>query len=441
MKGRCHEALGDEASARRVAEMLDGQWPGSAQGPVIHGRLAARSGDAARSESCPREALRRDPQCALACLGLARMRQDAGDDQACLDWLEQALRFHPTSREIVLAFHERLNALERLARGEDAFRAVLREHPLNRRLRFLLIDILLRQGKLDSAMAEIESAMADFGVDPGMLAAAQSVRERVGPRRGAGGMDSVSLCMIVKNEEANLARCLRSVTPVVDEIVIVDTGSTDRTRDIATAFGARVADVPWNDDFSAVRNAGLEMVGCEWIFVLDADEVLSTRDHDQFRQTIRAATTRPAAFRMRTRNYTRHVNAVGWRANVGEYPEEEGPGWIPSNKVRLFTQGPGASASSSPYTNWSSPRCAAQALLSAVATSRCITTASFRMQRPRRRREPIAGWNTGNCAARMAIRQRCGSSRSRPPSWGSMKRLSGSGSNGSGSILNQPRRI
>ena len=177
------------------------------------------------------------------------MRQDAGDDQACLDWLEQALRFHPTSREIVLAFHERLNALERLARGEDAFRAVLREHPLNRRLRFLLIDILLRQGKLDSAMAEIESAMADFGVDPGMLAAAQSVRERVGPRRGAGGMDSVSLCMIVKNEEANLARCLRSVTPVVDEIVIVDTGSTDRTRDIATAFGARVADVPWNDDF------------------------------------------------------------------------------------------------------------------------------------------------------------------------------------------------
>jgi glycosyltransferase involved in cell wall biosynthesis len=338
LKGRCHEALGDEASARRVAETLGRQWPGSAQGAVIHGRLAARSGRAALSESCFREALRMDPQCALACLGLAHLQQAAGDSMACLDWLEQAFRSCPTSREIVLAFHDRLVASECFGRGENAFREVLVEHPLNRRLRFLLIDILLRQDKFVPAMAAIEAAMADFGVDSGILAAARSVRERVGFRRNGDGKASVSLCMIVKDEQAHLARCLHSVAPVVDEIVIVDTGSTDRTRDIATAFGARVADVPWTDDFSAARNAALELARCEWILVLDADEVISVQDHDRLRQTIRAATKSPAAFRMRTRNYTRHVNAVGWHANTGEYPEEEGPGWIPSDKVRLFTR-------------------------------------------------------------------------------------------------------
>ncbi len=338
LKGRCHEALGDEASARRVAETLGRQWPGSAQGAVIHGRLAARSGRAALSESCFREALRRDPQCAPACLGLAHLQQAAGDSMACLDWLEQAFRSCPTSREIVLAFHDRLVASGRFDRGENAFRDALAGHPLNRRLRFLAIDILLRREKFEPAMAEIESAMADFGVDSGILAAARSVRERVGCRRSAGGKASVSLCMIVKDEEAHLARCLHSVTPVVDEIVIVDTGSTDRTRDIATAFGARVADVPWTDDFSAARNAALELARCEWILVLDADEVIAVQDHDRLRQTIRAATRPPAAFRMRTRNYTRHVNAVGWQATTGEYPEEVGPGWIPSDKVRLFTR-------------------------------------------------------------------------------------------------------
>ena len=84
--------------------------------------------------------------------------------------------------------------------------------PLNRRLRFLLIDALLRQGKLDEAMPEIESALVDFGIDDGLLSAALSVRQQVGARRineGPGTTGTVSLCMIVKNEEKDLARCLR----------------------------------------------------------------------------------------------------------------------------------------------------------------------------------------------------------------------------------------
>jgi|GEM_PF-474098 len=84
----------------------------------------------------------------------------------------------------------------------------------------------------------------------------------------------VSLCMIVKNEERFLRACLDSVRGAVDEICIVDTGSTDRTREIAAEFGARVVERPWRNDFAWARNEALALATRRWILVLDADETL-----------------------------------------------------------------------------------------------------------------------------------------------------------------------
>ncbi|WP_052422094.1 tetratricopeptide repeat-containing glycosyltransferase family 2 protein [Paenibacillus sp. FSL P4-0081] len=84
----------------------------------------------------------------------------------------------------------------------------------------------------------------------------------------------ISLCMIVKNEADTLARCLQSVRGVADEIIIVDTGSTDSTVSIARSFGARIIPFPWNGDFASARNAGLAGARGTWILVLDADEEL-----------------------------------------------------------------------------------------------------------------------------------------------------------------------
>src|SRR6185369_12826459 len=81
----------------------------------------------------------------------------------------------------------------------------------------------------------------------------------------------VSLCMIVKNEEANLPPCLSSAADLVDEIIIADTGSTDRTREIAASFGARVVEFPWVDSFAAARNESVRHATGDWIFWLDAD--------------------------------------------------------------------------------------------------------------------------------------------------------------------------
>ena len=95
---------------------------------------------------------------------------------------------------------------------------------------------------------------------------------------------SVSLCMIVKNEEKTLERCLSTVQSIVDEIIIVDTGSTDLTIDIAKRFNAKVFNFKWNNDFSEARNISLSYATSEYILVLDADEFLE--DEESFKKDL-----------------------------------------------------------------------------------------------------------------------------------------------------------
>lgn len=84
----------------------------------------------------------------------------------------------------------------------------------------------------------------------------------------------ITLCMIARNEEKFLERCLDSVRAVAGEIIIVDTGSTDRTAEIGRSRGAKVIEQEWHNDFSEARNAALEAASGSWILVLDADEEL-----------------------------------------------------------------------------------------------------------------------------------------------------------------------
>ena len=87
-------------------------------------------------------------------------------------------------------------------------------------------------------------------------------------------MITVSLCMIVKNEEDILARCLDSLKGLMDEIIIVDTGSTDRTKEIAANYTDKIYDFSWCDDFAAARNFSFYKATKEYIYAPDADEVL-----------------------------------------------------------------------------------------------------------------------------------------------------------------------
>ena len=84
----------------------------------------------------------------------------------------------------------------------------------------------------------------------------------------------INLVMIVRNEERSLERCLKSAEHLVDDIIIADTGSADRTKEIARNAGALVLEYEWTDDFSAARNFALDHSDGDWNLVLDADETL-----------------------------------------------------------------------------------------------------------------------------------------------------------------------
>jgi tetratricopeptide (TPR) repeat protein len=98
----------------------------------------------------------------------------------------------------------------------------------------------------------------------------------------------LSLCMIVKNEEYSLPQTLKSVKEVVDEMVVLDTGSTDRTVEIAKELGAEVYHFEWCNDFSAARNESLKYVQGKWVLVLDADEVLTPSIVPEMKQAMKS---------------------------------------------------------------------------------------------------------------------------------------------------------
>jgi glycosyltransferase involved in cell wall biosynthesis len=127
-----------------------------------------------------------------------------------------------------------------------------------------------------------------------------------GPHRATAGdatteaiRQRLSLCMIVRNEEKRLGRCLASAMPWVGEAIVVDTGSTDGTVALAEAAGARVPRFAWRDDFALARNHALAAATREWVLVLDADEVLHVDDAAAWARALAAdpaAAHTPAAY-------------------------------------------------------------------------------------------------------------------------------------------------
>ena len=132
--------------------------------------------------------------------------------------------------------------------------------------------------------------------------------------------------------------CLESIKSVADEIIFVDTGSKDHSCNIAKRFGAKIFHFDWQDNFAVARNFSLAQATGNWILVLDADEVISSSDYATLQQLTAVPAPEPTAYQLLTRNYINLNNIVGWRANDGNYPnQEQGCGWIASLKTRLWS--------------------------------------------------------------------------------------------------------
>lgn len=154
---------------------------------------------------------------------------------------------------------------------------------------------------------------------------------------------TVELSMIVRNESKTLARCLTSVRAVVDRIVIGDTGSTDETISIARSYGAEIIPVPWTGDFASARNVVLQSSRCDWVLVLDADEMLDADGAEKLKQLIQQPG--PAAYDIWRWNYVSETNSRSGEQGALQNPyllaeSRPFPAYVKSLNTRLFRRDP-----------------------------------------------------------------------------------------------------
>ncbi|HEY1569385.1 MAG TPA: glycosyltransferase [Solirubrobacteraceae bacterium] len=217
---------------------------------------------------------------------------------AALDMLEQA----PTEPTILNLAGVALYELWSLDAAQTLFRAA-------RRLDSSLpnveanLDEVARRKRAGRRTRPLHAAV------PGLARRATGVANRAKPATGL----TLSLCMIVRDEEQMLPRCLAAVAPAVDEIVIVDTGSTDATVEIAKSFGAKVIEFPWTGSFSDARNVSFAAATGDWVMYLDADEVLVAEDVEQLR-ALTGRTWREAFYLVET-SYTGELEDGGAMVN------------------------------------------------------------------------------------------------------------------------------
>ncbi|WP_136514980.1 glycosyltransferase [Geomonas edaphica] len=333
---RCRMALGQEREALALANEVAGLAPKSAVSLYLQGKAAAARGDAKNAEALFRSSCQADPGFAPPWVDLAIMHRERGERREALDLAEKGFVLAPLQLSTLALFHSLAEEMEALPREEERVREACLIYPEHKGLSFGLVEVLIRQGHYLQAMDEIERAAVGFGLDDAGLDAALEIRRLAGPAFSESPCRAaVSVCIIVKDERRHLAAALASVKPLAAELVVVDTGSTDRSDDLARLFGARVFSFPWTGDFSEARNFSLSKASGDWVLVLDADEVLAARDLPLLKELLSRAGS--AAFSVTTRNYTTEVTRKNWTANAGEYPaEERGLGWTPSRKVRLF---------------------------------------------------------------------------------------------------------
>ncbi len=309
----------------------------------LKGLLAHQADDAETAAACFNAAIAADRGYGepFANLGALLWQRDPGEP--AFELLARGFALSPESPDALEFYVTAAKALGHTEAAVTAVREARGLHPVHRPLTFALIDLLLASGDALAAMGEIENALEWYDIDDAMLRAALAVRMKVGAYTIPEGTDhtgTLSVCLITKNEEAHIVRAIRSVSPIASEVVVLDTGSTDRTRELAAALGARVESFEWTGDFAAARNAALAQAHGDWILSLDADEALAARDLPRVLALVRKA-GRTQGYVLTTRNYTADSTTAGWVANDGRYGvEQAGSGWYPSRKVRLFKNDP-----------------------------------------------------------------------------------------------------
>lgn len=273
----------------RALDVIEELGPLPAYAPDLAGaaeRLLAE-GDHPAALRVASRAVQLDPACAAAHSVLGRAQAAFGDEPAAVEALRRAAELdgHEVASRIALAalFLHRNQPLNALPFVRQAL-AVAPWDPAARetfkRLRKSLKTALKDTESSKSPEAEpLAAALGDLN----------RLAEQLRQRGAAAPPPTVSLCLIARNEAANLPRVIESVRGLATEVIVVDTGSTDDTVKIARQLGAKVDHFPWVNDFAAARNHSLKLATGDWILVLDADDEFGRESVHALRDWLRHA--------------------------------------------------------------------------------------------------------------------------------------------------------
>ena len=332
----CLIGLKQIAPAKECVERALAIRSTSARAILLKGILAEYEGDVQKAAECFEQSAKENPADGSATSHLGSLRWTQGDRAAALALVERAFVLSPTDEDILTAFkeiagqmgkHELL--LQRLQEG-------LVFYPQHRGMLYAYAEICSALGKYDDAYRTLKQGLLEFGPEVTVLQSGSELRQRLTPARKKSQKPMLSVCMIIKNEEKNLVRALVSIDPIADEIIVVDTGSTDNSKAVCAFFGASVHDAEWKEDFSAARNESIAYAAGSWILVLDADEVIAQADHAALRELIEKKSRKKVAYSLQLRDYVAAGTPGDRNQNSGEYHEEMGDGWLPGETVRLF---------------------------------------------------------------------------------------------------------
>ncbi|CCW35787.1 glycosyltransferase [Chthonomonas calidirosea] len=251
--------------------------------------------------------LQEQPEDADLCNALALCYFYTGNHQKAVEVLELAVTKHPNSRDL---HHNLAYFLLMQGRGKEALPhalAAFRLTPgelqvrktLERCARWVLQEARKRLRAVPSSRRHTVKSSEEYR----QLMRAYQEAQKALDGKGDVGRPRLSLCMIVKNEARFLANCLQSAKDVVDEIIVVDTGSTDETPQIARSFGAKVIEHVWKDDFSEARNVSIQHATGNWALWLDADEEIAPNAGIHFRNAIEKAPADVGGYMVKIRNW------------------------------------------------------------------------------------------------------------------------------------------
>jgi glycosyltransferase involved in cell wall biosynthesis len=252
------------------ADRLDGEIEVVACSPETAGLVPALAEAAARS---------RGRTLALGCSGADQARELAADLD---EWTDIVVR-----EGALVCRREALFGMGRIEGTYDALDGVIHDLVLRASLGGRSVRHL-------APLRDLEGADREAFLDRHGWVRRVDQKDPIPAVTGAGPINpagaTLTVALIARDEEETLPRCLESVKAIADEIVVVDTGSRDRTAEIARSFGARVIHFAWCDDFSAARNVSLDAVKTEWVLILDADEVLLPEAVEKIRGALTSET-------------------------------------------------------------------------------------------------------------------------------------------------------